>query len=247
EYCVKGDDSACVDYRILGEHLPGTYAEQVAVPARNALKIPTDLSFEAAAAAPLAFMTAWRMLVGRAKVRPGEDVLILGAGAGLSTAAIQVAKLAGCTVFVTSSTDEKLQKAKALGADVLVNYKAVPWSKAVWELTGKRGVDVVLDHVGTATFKDSLRSLRKGGRLVTPGATSGPMAELDIRYLFWRQLTVMGSTMSTQKEFEDVMKLVVMGRLKPVVDRVFPLQDARKAHEYLERGDQFGKVILRVD
>jgi NADPH:quinone reductase-like Zn-dependent oxidoreductase len=192
-------------------------------------------------------MTAWRLLVTKAHVRPGEEVLILGAGSGVSTAAIQIAKLAGCTVFVTSSSEEKLKKAKDLGADVLVNYKEVPWSKAVWELTGKRGVDVVLDHVGTATFKDSLRSLRKGGRLVTPGATSGPMTELDIRYLFWRQLTVMGSTMSTQKEFEDVMKLVFMGRLKPVVDRVFPLKDARKAHEYLEKGEQFGKVVLRVD
>ena len=246
EYCVKGDDSACVDYRILGEHLPGTYAEQVAVPARNALKIPTDLSFETAAAAPLAFMTAWRMLVGRARVRPGEDVLILGAGAGLSTAAIQVAKLAGCTVFVTSSTDEKLQKAKALGADVLVNYKAVPWSKAVWELTGRRGVDVIVDHVGPATFKDSVRTLRKGGRIVVPGATTGSMLELDARYLFWRQLSVLGSTMANQREFEEVMKLVFMGRLKPVVDRVFPLKDARAAHEYLGRGEQFGKVVLAI-
>jgi NADPH:quinone reductase-like Zn-dependent oxidoreductase len=247
EYCVRGEDPLCVDYRILGEHVHGGYAEHVVVPARNIARLPTDFSFEAAAAAPLTFMTAWRLLVTKAHVRPGEEVLILGAGSGVSTAAIQIAKLAGCTVFVTSSSEEKLKKAKDLGADVLVNYKEVPWSKAVWELTGKRGVDVVLDHVGTATFKDSLRSLRKGGRLVTPGATSGPMTELDIRYLFWRQLTVMGSTMSTQKEFEDVMKLVFMGRLKPVVDRVFPLKDARKAHEYLEKGEQFGKVVLRVD
>jgi len=246
EYCLKGEDSECVDYRILGEHLPGTYAERVAVPARNALKIPTDMAFEPAAAAPLAFMTAWRMLVTRAKVRPGEDVLILGAGSGLSTAAIQVAKLAGCTVFVTSSSDEKLQKAKALGADVLVNYKAVPWSKAIWELTGRRGVDVIVDHVGEATFKDSVRTLRKGGRVVVPGATTGPMLELDARYLFWRQLSVLGSTMASQREFEEVMKLLFMGRLKPVVARVFPLEQARAAHEYLERGDHFGKVVLAV-
>ena len=246
EYCLKGEDSECVDYRILGEHLPGTYAEQVAVPARNALKIPTDMAFEPAAAAPLAFMTAWRMLVTRAKVRPGEDVLILGAGSGVSTAAIQVAKLAGCTVFVTSSSDEKLQKAKALGADVLVNYKAVPWSKAIWELTGRRGVDVIVDHVGEATFKDSVRTLRKGGRVVVPGATTGPMLELDARYLFWRQLSVLGSTMANQREFEEVMKLLFMGRLKPVVARVFPLEQARAAHEYLERGDHFGKVVLAV-
>ena len=246
EYCLKGEDSECVEYKILGEHLPGTYAEKVAIPARNALKIPTDMGFEAAAAAPLAFMTAWRMLVTRAKVRPGEDVLILGAGSGVSTAAIQVAKLAGCTVFVTSSSDEKLQKAKALGADVLVNYNVMPWSKAIWELTGRRGVDVIVDHVGAATFKDSVRTLRKGGRVVVSGATTGPILELDARYLFWRQLSVLGSTMANQREFEEVMKLVFMGRLTPIVDRVFPLDQARAAHEYLGRGEQFGKVVLAV-
>jgi NADPH:quinone reductase-like Zn-dependent oxidoreductase len=246
EYCLRGEDSLCVDYKILGEHLPGTYAERVAVLAKNALKIPTDLGFETAAAAPLAFMTAWRMLVTRAAIRPGEDVLILGAGAGISTAAIQVAKLAGCTVFVTSSSDEKLQRAKELGADVLVNYKAMAWSKAIWELTGRRGVDVIVDHVGEATFKDSVRTLRKGGRVLVPGATTGPMLELDARYLFWRQLSVLGSTMANQREFEEVMKLVFMGRLKPVVDRVFPLDQARAAHEYLTRGEQFGKVVLSI-
>jgi NADPH:quinone reductase-like Zn-dependent oxidoreductase len=247
EYCTTGDDPLCVDYRILGEHLPGTYAELVAVPARNVARLPTDFPFEEAAAAPLVFMTAWRLLVSRARLRPGEDVLILGAGAGVSTAAIQIAKLAGCTVFVTSSSEAKLKKAQALGADVLINYEDVPWSKAVWELTGKRGVDVVLDHVGQATFKDSVRSLRRGGRLVSPGATSGPVVELDLRYLFWRQISILGSTMSSAREFEEVMKLVFMRRLRPVVDRVFPLDEARGAHEYLARGEQFGKVVLRVD
>lgn len=247
EFCLTGEDSLCVEYKILGEHLPGAYAEKVAVPARNVLKIPTDMEFPAASAAPLAFMTAWRMLVTRAKVRPGEDVLVLGAGSGVSTAAIQVAKLAGCTVFVTSSSDEKLRKAKTLGADVLINYKALPWSKAIWELTGKRGVDVIVDHVGEATFKESVRTLRRGGRIVVPGATTGPMLELDARYLFWRQLSILGSTMANQREFEEVMKLVFMGRLKPVVDRVFPLAKAREAHEYLARGDQFGKVVLAID
>jgi len=218
----------------------------VAVPARNALKIPTDLTFEAAAASPLVFMTAWRMLVGRAHVRPGEDVLILGAGSGLSTAAIQIAKLAGCTVFTTSSSDDKLQRAKALGADVLVNYKQMPWSKAIWELTGKRGVDVIVDHVGVTTFKDSMRTLRRGGRIVVPGATTGPVLELDARYLYWRQLSVLGSTMANRREFEEVMKLVFMGRLNPVVDRIFPLERAREAHEYLDRGEQFGKIVLAI-
>lgn len=247
EFCLTGEDSLCVEYKILGEHLPGAYAEKVAVPARNVLRIPTDMDFATAAAAPLAFMTAWRMLVTRAKIRPGEDVLILGAGSGVSTAAIQVAKLAGCTVFATSSSDAKLEKAKAIGADVLINYSTTPWSKAVWELTGKRGVDVVVDHVGEATFKDSVRTLRRGGRVVVTGATTGASLELDARYLFWRQLSVLGSTMSNRREFEEVMKLVFMGRLKPVVDRVFPIEEARKAHEYLESGRQFGKVVLAVD
>ena len=247
EYCLKGDDSQCVEYRILGEHLPGTYAEKVAVPARNVLKIPTDMDFAPASAAPLAFMTAWRMLITRANVRPGEDVLVLGAGSGLSTAAIQVAKLAGCNVFVTSSSDAKLKRAETLGADVMVNYKDMPWSKAIWELTGKRGVDVIVDHVGEATFKDSVRTLRKWGRVVVPGATTGSILELDARYLFWRQLSVLGSTMANQREFEEVMKLVFMGRLKPVVDRIFPLEQARQAHEYLAKGEQFGKVVLAID
>ena len=247
EYCMRGDDPLCVDFKILGEHVNGGYAEYVVVPARNVARLPTDFPFETAAAAPLVYQTAWRMLVSRAQVKPGEDVLILGAGSGVSTAAIQIAKLAGCTVFTTSSSDEKLRRAKEIGADILVNYKEVPWSKAVWELSGKRGVDVVVDHVGAATFKDSIRSLRKGGRLVTPGATTGGLTELDLRYVFWRQLTIMGSTMGSQKEFEDVMKLVFMGRLRPVVDKVFPLEEARKAHEYLERGEQFGKVVIRVD
>ncbi len=247
EYCMRGDDPLCVDFKILGEHVNGGYAEYVVVPARNVARLPTDFPYEVAAAAPLVYQTAWRMLVSRAQVKPGEDVLILGAGSGVSTAAIQIAKLAGCTVYTTSSSDEKLRRAKEIGADVLVNYKEVPWSKAVWELTGKRGVDVVVDHVGAATLKDSIRSLRKGGRLVTPGATTGGVTELDLRYVFWRQLSILGSTMGSQKEFEDVMKLVFMGRLRPVVDRVLPLEEARKAHEYLERGEQFGKVVLRVD
>ncbi len=247
EYCTAGQESLCVDFRILGEHVPGTYAEYVAVPARNAYRMPVPMAYEPAAAAPLVFLTAWRLLVTRAGIRPGEDVLILGAGSGVSTAAIQIAKLAGCTVYTTSSSEEKLRRARELGADVVVNYKEMPWSKAVWELTGKRGVDVVLDHVGAATFKDSVRVLRKGGRLVSPGATSGGLAELDLRYLFWRQVSVIGSTMSNRREFEDVMKLVFMGRLKPVVDRVFPLEKAREAHEHLGRGDQFGKVVLKTD
>jgi len=247
ESCLAGESALCVDYKILGEHLSGSYAELVAVPARNVARLPTDFPWEEAGAAPLVYMTAWRMLISRAGIRPGEDVLVLGAGSGLSTAAIQIAKLAGCTVYATSSSDEKLERAKEIGADVLVNYKTMPWSKAVWELTGKRGVDVIVDHVGAATFKDSVRALRRGGRLVCPGATTGPMTELDLRYVFWRQLSILGSTMGSQRDFEEVMKLVFMRRLKPVVGKVFPLERAREAHEYIERGEHFGKVVLTVD
>ncbi len=246
EFCLAGEDSLCVDYRILGEHVPGTYAEYVAVPAKNLMMIPVDMDWIPAGAAPLAYMTAWRLLVTRAQIRPGEDVLILGAGSGVSTAAIQIAKLSGCTVYTTSSSNDKLARAKALGADIVLNYKEMPWGKAVWELTGKRGVDVILDHVGEATFKDSVRALRKGGRLVVPGATTGASPQVDLRYVFWRQLSILGSTMANQREFEAVMKLVFMGRLTPVVDRIFPLEKAREAHEHLERGEQFGKVVLRV-
>jgi len=247
EYCRTGEDPLCVDYRILGEHVNGAYAEYVAVPARNVARIPTDFPYDTAAAAPLAYMTAWRLLISKGRIQPGEDVLILGAGSGVSTAAIQIAKLAGCTVWTTSSSDEKLRRAKEIGADVILNYKEMPWSRAVWELTGKRGVDVVVDHVGADTFKDSVRSLRRGGRLLVPGATTGGVFEIDIRYVFSRQISIIGSTMASQREFEEVMKLVFMRRLKPVVDRVFPLEEAQRAHEYLERGEQFGKVVLRVD
>src|SRR5256712_3619702 len=200
EYCVRGEDPLCVDYKILGEHVHGGYAEYVVVPAKNVARLPTDFSFESAAAAPLTFMTAWRLLVTKAHIRPGEEVLILGAGSGVSTAAIQIAKLAGCTVFTTSSSEEKLKKAKDLGADALVNYTAVPWSKAVRERTGKRGADVVLDHAGSATCEETVRSLRKGGRVVVPGATTGALLDLDARYLFLRQLSVLGSTMAEQRE-----------------------------------------------
>ena len=247
EFCTMGEDPLCVEYKILGEHVNGGYAEFVAVPARNVARLPTDFPYDAAAAAPLVYMTAWRLLINKACIRPGEDVLVIGASSGVSTAAIQIAKLAGCTVFATSSSDEKLRRAKAIGADVLINYKEMPWSRAVWELTGKRGVDVVVDHVGAATFKDSVRSLRRGGRLLVPGATTGGVFEIDVRYVFWRQISIIGSTMASQREFEEVMKLVFMGRLKPVVDRVFPLAEAAKAHAYLERGEQFGKIVLRVE
>lgn len=246
EWCIQGDHPLCVEFKILGEHVPGGYAEYVRVPGTNVVELPTDLDYVEAAAAPLVFLTAWRMLITRAKIRPGESVLVLGAGSGVSSAAIQIAKSAGCIVFATSSSDEKLRKAKEIGADVLINYREMEFDKAVWELTGKRGVDVVVDHVGPATFARSLRCLARGGRLVFCGATSGPEATFDLRRSFYRGHSILGSTMSSQKEFEDVMNLVFRRKLKPVVDRVYPLEKAREAQERLEKGEQFGKIVLTV-
>ena len=244
EHCLAGEDPLCRDYKILGEHRPGGYATHVAVPGKSVIRLPPESPFEQAAAAPLAFMTAWRLLITRGRIRPGEDVLVLGAGSGVSTAAIQIAKLAGCTVYATSSSEAKLEKARALGADVTINHKTMEIDKAIWELTGKRGVDVAIDHVGKDTIAKSVRALRRGGRLLICGATTGGLAEVDLRYIFWRHLSILGSTMSSHREFEEVMRLVFMGKIRPVVDRVFPLDQAREAHEYLERGDQFGKVVL---
>jgi NADPH:quinone reductase-like Zn-dependent oxidoreductase len=244
EYCIRGQDSLCVTYKILGEHVRGGYAEYVAVPATNVYRLPDDFGFDEAAAFPLAFMTAWRMLMTRARVRAGEDVLILGVGGGVSSAAVQIAKLAGARVFATSSSDAKLERAAGLGADVLVNYTKEDFGKRVWEETGKRGVDVVVENVGEATWEKSLRALAKGGRLVTCGATTGSSGMTNIPLLFWRQLDILGSTMASRSEFEEMMKLVFRRQLIPVVDKVYPLEEAREAQRRLADGRQFGKIIL---
>jgi NADPH:quinone reductase-like Zn-dependent oxidoreductase len=246
EYCLRGEHSLCVNFKIFGEHLPGGYAEFVCVPARNVLPIPDDFSFEEMAAVPLAFLTAWRALITRAHLRPGEDVVVLGAGSGVSTAAIQIAKYAGARVLATSQSDDKLQRARELGADVLINYTKQEWEREVWLATNKRGADVVVDSVGEATWLKSVRALGKGGRLVTYGATSGPNPKEEIRQIFWKQLEIIGTTMSNQGEFIDVMKLVFRRALKPVVDVVMRLENAREAHERLAHNEQFGKIVLRV-
>ncbi len=246
EYCLGGEQSLCVNFKIYGEHLPGGYAEYVRVPQRNVLRIPDDFSFEEAAAAPLAFLTAWRALITRARVREGEDVVVLGAGSGTSTAAIQIAKRAGARVFATSHSDDKLARAKEIGADVLINYSKQEWEREVWLATNKRGADVVVDSVGEATWIKSLRALAKGGRLVTYGATTGPNPQEEIRQIFWKQLEIIGSTMSSQGEFNDVMKLVFRRELKPIIDIVLPLEQAAQAHTRLANNEQFGKIVLRV-
>jgi NADPH:quinone reductase-like Zn-dependent oxidoreductase len=244
EYCLQGEDSLCIDYRILGEHTDGGYAEFVKVPGKNVISLPDHVGFEEAAAAPLVFMTAWRALITRGGLRPGEDILILGAGGGVATAAIQIAKLVGARVFVTASAEEKLERAQHLGADLLINYKKTEFDKEIRRLTDKRGVAVVVDSVGAETWLRSLRSLAKDGRLVTYGATSGPNPQTEIRLIFWNQLKIIGSTMASTKELHDVLKLLWAGRLKPVIHSVMPLREAAEAQRLLEERRAFGKIVL---
>jgi NADPH:quinone reductase-like Zn-dependent oxidoreductase len=226
--------------------IDGGCAEFVRAPEVNCFPYPENLSFEQAAAVPLVFQTAWHMLVARAELQPGEDVLILGAGSGVGSAAIQIAKFLGAQVIATAGTDEKLAKARELGADHVINHKSQKIRDEVRRITSKHGVDVVFEHVGTATWEDSLASLAPSGRLVTCGATTGYDAKVDLRFLFSRQLSLLGSYMGTKNDLLTVMKLIASGRLKPVVDRVFPLAEAAAAHTYLESGAQFGKVVVTV-
>jgi NADPH:quinone reductase-like Zn-dependent oxidoreductase len=246
EFCIQGEDSMCVRYGILGEHAPGGMAELVAVRAENVLALPDHVSYEQAASFILTNMTAWRMVVTQGQVRAGQDVLILGVGGGVSSTAVQIAKLAGARVFVTSSSDEKLERARNLGADVGINYTREDWAKAVFEKTNKRGVDLVIENVGTQTWKQSLRSLVKGGRLVTCGATTGPIGETDLRIVFWNQIHIIGSTMANRKEFGDVMQLLFDGKLRAIIDEVVPLKDGAAAQQRLAEGKQFGKIVLQV-
>jgi len=246
EFCIQGEDSMCVRYGILGEHVPGGLAELVKVRAENVLPLPAHVSYEDAASFILTNMTAWRMVVTQGRVRAGQDVLILGVGGGVSSTAVQIAKLGGARVLVTSSSDAKLERAGDLGADVLINYTKEDWPKVVFEQTGRHGVDVVIENVGAATWKQSLRALKKGGRLVTCGATTGPIGETDIRIVFWNQIAIIGSTMANRKEFHDVMRLFFAGRLRAIVDEIVPLKDGAAAQQRLAEGKQFGKIVLRV-
>jgi len=244
--CISGQDNRCRQFTNLGYMIDGGCAEFVRVPEVNCLSCPDNLSFEQAAAIPLVFQTAWHMLIARAQLQPGEDVLVLGAGSGVGTAAIQIAKFFGARVIATAGSDEKLQKARELGADHGINHKSQKIRDEVRRITNKRGVDVVFEHVGTATWDDSLASLALAGRLVTCGATTGYDAKIDLRFLFSRQLSLLGSYMGVKSELHTIMKLVAASRLKPVVDRTFPLAEAAAAHAYLESAQQFGKVVLKV-
>ena len=244
--CAAGKDNECRKYTPLGYGRNGGCAEYVVAPEANVLPMPAGLSFDEAAAVPLVFLTAWHMLVARARLQPGEEVLILGAGSGVGSAAIQIAKLTGARVIATAGSSAKLDRARELGADELINHAQQKISEEVRRLTAKRGVDVVFEHVGTATWEQSILSLAIGGRLVTCGATTGFAAQLDLRYLFARQLSLLGSYMGSRAELYTVLKLVGEKRLHPVIDRVFPLAEAAQAHRRMEQREQFGKIVLAV-
>jgi zinc-binding alcohol dehydrogenase/oxidoreductase len=232
--------------RIVGEHMDGTHAELIALPADYVYPLPDGLSFEEAASFPLVFETAYRMLVTRAGLQEDEWVFVWGIGGGVATASLQIAKALGARVIVTSSSDEKLARAAELGADAVVNHAGADVAAAVREATDGHGADVVVEHVGEATWKTSLQVAASGGRVVVCGATSGPNPPANLHRIWWKQLTVLGSTMGTQADFRAVYDLVASGRAKPVVDRVFPLEEAAAAHEHLEAGRQLGKVVLKI-
>lgn len=249
EFCRAGEHSLCVNYHMLGEHLPGTIAELVTVPAQNVARIPVlspELSWAEAAAFSLVTLTAWRMLVTRAQLRTAETVLVWGIGGGVSLAALRIAKLCGARVIATSSDDVKLAAAKQLGADVTFNHKTQKVAQEVRALTSKRGVDVVVENVGAATWDDSLRCLRRGGRLVTCGATSGAQVGLDIRRLFWHHWSLLGSTMGNAAEYAEIVRRLGKGELRPIVDRVYPMPQVKDAYERLAKGAQLGKVVIAV-
>jgi NADPH:quinone reductase-like Zn-dependent oxidoreductase len=234
----------CASYRILGEHTDGGFTEFVAVAADRAYPIPERLSFEEAAALPISYQTAWRALLTRARLRPGDDVLVIGASGGTALAAVQIARLAGARVFAVTSGDENVRRLRELGAAFVYDRDRENWSKAVFRDTARRGVDVVVENVGAATWSGSVRALARGGRLVTYGATAGPVVEVDVRVLFWKQLEIIGTTMASRGEFEAMLRAVFNGGLRPVTDTVMPLDQAREAHERLEAGGQFGKIVL---
>jgi len=244
ERCSAGQDNLCPKYRIFGEHVRGGYAEYLVAPLRNILPFPEPLDFTQAACLPLVFLTAWQMLVDKAGIRPGMTVVIHGGASGVGSAGVQIAKLHDCRVITTAGSDEKLEKAKTLGADFGINYKREKFLEAVTRIAGKQGVDVVFEHVGKALWKESLLCLKWGGVLVTCGATTGSEVELDLKQVFFRQLRILGSTMGSRAAQFEILRQVSAGRLKPVFDRSYPLREAQAAHRRLEAGEQFGKIVL---
>jgi NADPH:quinone reductase-like Zn-dependent oxidoreductase len=244
EQCLAGRQNMCREFTVLGSGVDGGNCELIAVPPANVVPIPDSLGFNEAASVPLVFVTAFHMLTGRAAIRPGQTVLVLGANSGVGIAAIQIAKLLNAAVITTAGDERKAQKARALGADYVINHYQQKIGDEARKLTGKAGVDIVIEHVGTATWNESLKALKPGGTLVTCGATTGFDAHIDLRFLFSRQLAILGSYMGTMGELREVLKHVFAGKLKPVVDSTFPLREIRAAHEYLEKSQMFGKVVL---
>ena len=242
--CLSGRDNLCRQYGILGEHRSGGYGELLVVPRRNIAPYPGELSFPEAAAGLLTFLTAWQMLVDKAAVRPGETVLVQGAASGVGVAGVQIARLFGARVIATAGTDEKLARVRELGADATINYRTGDFVAEVRKLTGKRGVDVVFEHVGGATFEGSVRAVATGGRIVTCGATSGFEPRVDLRHVFFRQIAVLGSTMGSKGALLEVLEHQAAGRLRPIVDRTLPLARAADAHRALEAREVFGKIVL---
>jgi len=246
EFCMAGKDNMCLQWHLLGETVRGTYAEYVSLPVKQLYRLPKDFDFQQAAAAALVYQTAWHSLIKRGNLQKDETVLIVGAGGGVNTASVQIAKWIGAQVIIVGSDAKKLEMAESIGADILIDRsKEADWSKAVFLATNKRGVDVVVDNVGT-TFMQSLRALRKGGRLLTVGNSGGPKFEIDNRYMFAKHLSIIGSTMSTLSEFREVMDLIVAGKLKPVLDKMYPLKEAAIAQERLWRNENFGKITLDI-
>jgi NADPH:quinone reductase-like Zn-dependent oxidoreductase len=246
EFCLAGKDNMCLHWHLLGETVRGTYAEYVSLPVKQLYRLPKDFDFHQAVAAALVYQTAWHSLVKRGNVQKGETVLIVGAGGGVNTASVQIAKWIGAQVVVVGSDIQKLEMAESIGADILIDRsKEADWSRAVFVATNRRGVDVVVDNVGI-TFMQSLRALRKGGRLLTVGNSGGPKFEIDNRYMFAKHLSIIGSTMSTLSEFKEVMDLIVAGNLRPVIDKTYPLEEAAIAQERLWRNENFGKITLDI-
>ncbi|MFQ5943155.1 MAG: zinc-binding dehydrogenase [Anaerolineales bacterium] len=247
EFCLAGQENLCTSWRLLGEHLPGTFRELIALPERNLLRMPDDFDARVAAAAALVYITAWHSLITRGRLKAGESVLVIGASGGVNTASIQIAKLAGASVVVVGSGADKLAVAREAGADRLIDRSEdESWSKTAYLAEGRRGVDVVVDNVGADTMPLSLRAVRRGGRILTVGNTSGSKYELDNRFLFGKHLSIIGSTMGSISDFETVMGLVFTGKLTPILDRQFPLKDAAAAFERLQAGEQLGKITLTV-
>lgn len=242
--CVAGLQNQCRQFTVLGNAVDGGNCELIAVPAVSVIPIPDILDFNQAASVPLVFLTAWHMLTGRAAIRPGQTVLILGANSGVGIAAIQIAKMFQARVITTAGDERKIAAARELGADYVINHYQQKISQEVRKITNFEGVDIVLEHVGSATWDESVKSLKAAGTLVTCGATTGPKVDLDLRFLFSRQLSLLGSYMGTMSELYEVLGHVFAGRLKPVIDHIFPLKDIQSAHEYMEKSQMFGKIVL---